>query len=183
MKTRDIILVALFAALTSIGAYINIPIPYVPITLQLFFCIFAGIILGAKLGMLSQIVYLIIGLCGIPVFAGGAGGPSYIFTPSFGYILGFIAAAYVIGKLVEDLKYEEISFIRLFLIETIGVFVIYVFGVIYLYIIMNFYMGKATTAFMAIKYGFIPFIIGDLIKCAAAAVAGRKIIKILRSNV
>lgn len=82
MKIRDLILVAMFAALTAIGAFIKIPIPYVPFTLQFLFCAFAGMILGARLGALSQIIYVAIGLAGIPVFTEG-GGIGYVFKPTF----------------------------------------------------------------------------------------------------
>jgi len=99
-NTRDLILVALFAALTAVGAFIKIPIPYVPFTLQYFFCALAGIILGSKLGALSQIIYVAVGLVGAPVFTDG-GGITYIFKPTFGYLIGFIVAAYVIGKIRE----------------------------------------------------------------------------------
>lgn len=72
-NTRDLILVAIFAALTAIGAFIKIPVPYVPFTLQYLFCALAGMILGSKLGALSQIVYVAIGLAGLPVFTEGGG--------------------------------------------------------------------------------------------------------------
>ena len=79
-KTRNLIIVAMFAALTAIGAFIKVPIPYVPFTLQYLFCALAGLVLGSKLGALSQIVYVAIGLSGVPVFTEG-GGIGYIFKP------------------------------------------------------------------------------------------------------
>ncbi|HOO47090.1 MAG TPA: biotin transporter BioY, partial [Deltaproteobacteria bacterium] len=87
MNRRLLSLIPICSALTAAGAFIKIPIAPVPITLQNFFVILSGIILGPKAGALSQIVYIIIGLIGLPVFSGG-GGPSYIFKPTFGYILG-----------------------------------------------------------------------------------------------
>ena len=102
LATKEIILVALFAALTAAGAFIKIPIPYVPFTLQFLFCALAGILLGAKLGGLSQISYVAMGLIGIPVFTEG-GGPAYIFQPTFGYLIGFIMGSYVIGKITETM--------------------------------------------------------------------------------
>ncbi len=91
IKTTDMVLCAMFAALIAVGAFIRIPIPYVPFTLQLFFTTLAGLLLGPKLGAASSLVYMITGLIGIPIFTEG-GGPGYIFKPSFGYIIGFVLA-------------------------------------------------------------------------------------------
>jgi biotin transport system substrate-specific component len=99
-------LVALFAALTGIGAFIRIPIPYVPLSLQNLMVMFAGLILGGRLAALSQLVYILVGLLGIPIFVHG-GGLGYVLQPSFGYLLGFIPGAYVIGRLIE--KREPLS--------------------------------------------------------------------------
>ena len=111
MKARDLILCALFAALTAVGGlYLKIPIPNVPITFQFFFCAMAGICLGSKLGALSQVVYVAAGLAGFPIFTKG-GGPGYVLEPTFGYLLGFILCAFVIGLLTErmrELKYFKV---------------------------------------------------------------------------
>ena len=103
MKTRQMILIALFAALTGIGAFIKIPTPLVPYTLQYLFCAYAGIFLGSKDGLYSQLLYISIGLVGFPIFASG-GGPAYVLQPTFGYLMGFAAGAYVIGLLIKKLK-------------------------------------------------------------------------------
>ncbi len=94
-------LVPLCAALSAAGAFIKIPLWPVAITLQTFFVILSGIILGPRYGALSQLVYLILGLLGLPVFSGG-GGLSYIMRPSFGYLIGFIAAPLAVGLFVEN---------------------------------------------------------------------------------
>lgn len=177
MKARDLILVAMFAALTAIGAFIKIPIPYVPFTLQFLFCAFAGMILGARLGALSQIVYVGMGLLGLPVFTEG-GGIGYIFKPTFGYLIGFIAAAYVIGKLTERIK--ELTILKSFLIILSGLFFVYLFGVLYLYAIYNLYLGKSMSLYMAIFYGFIVCFLGDIVLSFVTAVASVKIIKVTR---
>ena len=126
-KTKDIILTALFAALTAIGGRISFSVYLVPLTLQLFFCLFAGMLLGAKLGMTSQLVYVLTGLLGVPVFANG-GGPSYILNPTFGYLIGFIIAAYITGKIVESLK--ETTLINMFFSTAIGFIIIYAIGIL-----------------------------------------------------
>lgn len=176
-NTRNLILVAIFAALTAVGAFIKIPIPYVPFTLQYLFCALAGIILGSKLGALSQIVYVAIGLAGVPVFTEG-GGISYIFKPTFGYLIGFIVAAYAIGKAREKVK--QLNFIKAMAILLLGLFFIYLFGVVYLYISYNLYIGKSITFYFAFFYGFVVCIGGDLILTVSIAYASVKLLPILK---
>jgi biotin transporter BioY len=87
-------LTALFAALTAVGAFIKIPLPYVPLTLQTLFVMLAANLLGPKYGSLSQGIYLALGLIGLPIFAQG-GGPGYIFQPTFGYLVGYPVGAFI----------------------------------------------------------------------------------------
>ncbi len=176
-NTRNLILVAMFAALTAIGAFIKIPIPYVPFTLQYLFCALAGIILGSKLGALSQIIYVMVGLAGVPVFTEG-GGLSYVFKPTFGYLIGFIVAAYVIGKIREKIK--ELSFIKAMGMLSAGLFFIYLFGVIYLYISYNLYLEQPISLYFAFFNGFVLCISGDLILTAFAAYVAIKIVPIFK---
>ncbi|MFD3156924.1 biotin transporter BioY [Haloimpatiens sp. FM7330] len=176
-NTRNLILVAMFAALTAIGAFIKVPIPYVPFTLQYLFCALAGIILGSKLGAASQIVYVIIGLAGVPVFTEG-GGLNYIFKPTFGYLIGFIVAAYVIGKIRENVK--EVTFIKTILTLFAGLFFIYLFGVIYLYISYNLYLGKNVSFSFALYYGVVICIAGDLVLTVITAYISVKLVPVLR---
>ena len=112
MKARTISYVALFTALTAIGAFIKIPIPYIPFTLQILAVYLAGALLGPRLGMLSQLCYVLIGLIGVPVFAEG-GGFGYIFKPTFGYLLGYILGAYVNGWLINRFSLSTIRSIFL----------------------------------------------------------------------
>lgn len=95
-KIKDLTLMALFAALTAVGAFITIPVPPVPFSLQIFFAILAGALLGSRRGAISVGVYVLLGLCGLPVFTKGAG-LSYIFQPTFGYLAGFILGAWLCG--------------------------------------------------------------------------------------
>lgn len=99
-RSREIVLFGLFTALIAIGAFIRIPVPVCPFTLQLLFTTLAGLLLGSRKGALSVALYVLLGLVGVPVFTEG-GGPSYIFQPTFGYLVGFIAGAWLTGKLRE----------------------------------------------------------------------------------
>ena len=108
MKTRDLIYCALFAALTAIGAFIHFQFMHATITLQCFFTAMAGLLLGARLGALSQALYVGLGLVGLPIFAAG-GGFSYVFNPTFGFLLGLIPAAWVIGRLAEKTAHRCVS--------------------------------------------------------------------------
>ena len=83
-KTRMLLLTALFAALTAIGAFLKIPTPWSSFTLQVFFVCMAGVLLGPKYGALSQLVYIALGLMGLPIFTAG-GGLGYVFQPTFGF--------------------------------------------------------------------------------------------------
>lgn len=168
------ILVSLFAALTAVGAFIKIPIPYVPFTLQLFFVLLAGAILGSRLGALSQLVYVLIGLAGVPVFTQG-GGPSYVLQPTFGYLIGFIFCAYIVGLFTENRKEKNI-FTYLWPMY-LGVGVVYLLGVAHLYLIMHFLTDQSFTLFKAIQFGFVVCVVPDLILTGIAALLANKIVK------
>jgi len=139
-KLRSLILCALFAALTAAGAFIKVPGPFVPFTLQTFFVALAALMLGKQYGALSQGLYVFIGLVGMPVFTGG-GGPQYVFQPSFGYLVGFILGAYIIGLVAERRKW---TFWNLLLACCLGLAGIYVVGSVYLYLILNYSMAVPT---------------------------------------
>ena len=106
-SVRDLARIGIFTALTAIGEFISIPAGPVPITLQSFFVLLSGLMLGSKKAAFSQITYLLLGLIGFPVFAGFSGGLQHIYKPSFGFILGYIAAAYIAGKFKEE-KYQTV---------------------------------------------------------------------------
>lgn len=179
LTIREMILISIFAALTAVGAFIKIPTPLVPFTLQFFFCAYSGIFLGAKNGLYSQLLYVTIGLIGIPVFASG-GGPAYILQPTFGYLLGFIACSYVIGRFSQNLS--NITFPKIFSVVLLGLCFVYLFGVAYLYLIINFYLHKQMTVSTAITVGLLPYITSDLILSTLVALTAVRIIPILRKS-
>jgi biotin transport system substrate-specific component len=180
IKTRDMILTALFAALTAIGALIRIPIPIspVPITLQDLFTVLSGILLGPFLGSLSQLLYVILGLFGLPVFASGNVGISAILSPSFGYLIGFIISPIIIGIIISSKNNP--SFLRILLATAVGLLAIYMIGIPYMFIILHNVQHINITLIKALQIGFFIFLPGDIIKCVAATALGFKLIPILK---
>lgn len=165
-KIRNMVMVSFFTALTAVGAFIKIPIPYVPFTLQTLMVMFAALILGSRLGALSQLLYLVIGLLGLPIFAHG-GGPTYILQPSFGFLIGFIPGAYLMGMIVE--KEENLSFFRTISALVAGQMVIYLLGLSYLYFNLNYIIQKPVSLYTTLKIGFFIFIPSDILKTLIAS--------------
>src|SRR4051812_33720561 len=109
LRALDLTLVGMFVALMAVGANITSFVPFmvvggVPITLQTFFAILAGAILGSRLGVLAMTVYMLVGFAGVPIFAKFGAGPSTILSPTFGFIVSYIFTAFIIGKIVEKRK-------------------------------------------------------------------------------
>lgn len=156
--------VGAFVILTSLGAFVRVQLPFtpVPITLQVFFVLLSGAILGPRLGGLSQGLYLLIGVVGLPIFAGASGGLAYLFGPTGGYLVGFCVASLVVGRLMWLIKRRP-TFITCWAIMIVGVAVIYVFGCSWLAFITKLGIAKA------FGLGVLPFIPIDLIKVLAAA--------------
>ena len=176
LKTRDLVLTALFAALTAIGAFIRIPIPYVPITLQFVFCAFSGLLLGSKLGALSQAIYVGLGLAGLPIFTAG-GGIGYIFNPTFGYLLGFILCAFVIGRVTE--KINKLNIIKILAAVLFGLFFIYLIGVPYLYLIYNLYLGSPKAITWALYNGFLITIWKDVLLSIVISIIAARVMPVV----
>ena len=159
MKIRTMTRVALFAALTAVGAFISIPLGYSSITLQTFFTAMAGCVLGPWYGALSQLVYVALGLVGLPIFTRG-GGIGYLVQPTCGFLIGLIPAAWVIGR-IAGRKPEPKQIVPACLL---GYGVLYAIGVPYMALILNPFLGKGM-GFSAIMWaGMIPFLPGDMIK-------------------
>jgi len=174
------ILVSLFTALTAVGAFLSIPLGSVPITLQSMFTILSGLILGPKLGSLSQLIYVLLGLAGVKIFAGFSGGPQTIFSPSFGFLIGFIFASYIIG-LIANTK-GGVNFKKIFLASLAGTAVIYLFGVPYMYLIFNKVLLKEMSFLTAMKAGCVIFLPGDLLKCITSSYVAMKVIPKVNLN-
>ena len=167
MSLRGMIYASLFGAGTAAGAYLIIPLPPVPITLQTLFVCLAGALLGARLGALSQVIYLLIGIIGLPVFHGGKAGLGVFLGPTGGYLIGFVAGAWVIGALVNLKKNPGFGWTVLSLVA--GTVVIYLLGVAQLCLVARLSVNKA------ISVGVLPFLMGDVVKILAAAYVVKRI--------
>ena len=178
-RTHKMILVALFAALIAVGAFIRIPVPFVPFTMQTFFIVLSGMLLGKKLGAASAALYVLIGLVGIPVFTQG-GGIGYVLKPSFGYLIGFVAGAYITGAITR--RKPSPSFAWLLFAAGVGLVAVYVFGTAYFYLLSNYYLGQQVSVWSSVLYCFLVFVPGDLIKSIIAALLARRMIPALQKS-
>ena len=152
---------ALFAALTAVGGFIRIPLGVSSITLQFLFTAMAGILLGPMYGAISQTLYVTLGLLGMPFFATG-GGLLYFLQPTFGFLLGFIPAAAVIGFFTKDNGTRQ----RMVLGCAVGLLVMYVVGVPYMALILNGYLGREVSIQNLLWAALLPFLPGDAVKIA-----------------
>ncbi|MGH8914700.1 MAG: biotin transporter BioY [Acidimicrobiia bacterium] len=162
-RVTSVLLVVGAAALTALAAQWEIHLPFtpVPITGQTFAVLLTGSVLGMSAGAAGQALYVAAGALGMPVFSGGAAGWSEAqATGTTGYLIGFIVAAAVVGRMAE--RRQDRTFPTMFTAFILGSFVIYVFGVVGLMLIFDMTVTEAIVA------GVVPFVLGDLIKAAAA---------------
>ena len=165
-KTRTLAYEGLFTALVAAGAFIQIPVPYLDyFTLQFFFVLLAGMILGAKRGATSVGCYVLLGLLGIPIFAAG-GGIGYIVRPSFGFLAAFIVAAYGVGWIAKKQKNTMRGMLKAALI---GLLITYGIGLLYKYLILNFYLRTKTPISVILLSCFPLDLPGDLVLCVLAS--------------
>ena len=170
---RDITLILAASLLLAAQAQIEIPLPFtpVPITGQTFGVLLIGAALGSRRGAASILAYLAEGALGLPFFAGGARGLSVLTGATAGYLVGFVVAAYVVGRLAErglekSLRTSIVPFV-------LGTAVIYAFGVAWLSTIL----GSRTEA---IRFGLLPFLFGDAVKLVVASLALPAVWRIVR---
>ena len=166
---RDVLLILSFAVVTAVCSQIKLEIGAVPITMQTFAVLLSGALLGSKKGAASQLTYLSMGLAGIPWFSRG-GGIGYLLSPTFGYIVGFVFAAFFVGRLCEKGFDRKIK---------TAIFAIFA-GSIIIYIPGLFWLAKFVGLGKVLAVGLYPFILGDLLKILLAGLLlpfGWKIIR------
>ncbi|MEY9973823.1 biotin transport system substrate-specific component [Lysinibacillus sp. RC46] len=177
-STLSLVMIAMFAALTAIGAFIKIPLPVVPFTLQIVFVFLAGSLLGSRNGLQSQLVYMGVGLVGLPVFTQG-GGITYVLQPTFGFLIGFALAALVIGFMIERVDTPtKKHFIGA---NIVGLFIIYAVAVPYLYVSLNFWLHMKTSWSHIFVVGFLNSIVADFCLAIASAFLAERLYKVFNS--
>ncbi len=175
MKLKELLLATFFAVLTAVGGVLSIPLPLVPFTMQTFVVLMSGLMLGSKYGPLSQLLYILMGLIGLPVFAGGAGGLHLLLSPTFGFLVGFVFTSWIAGKLrfivsaaqADRKGLQAVKYGLVCLIATVG---LYAVALPWFYINMNLVTGVEISFWGTFKAALLPFIIPDAIKAAAAGV-------------
>ena len=169
-KTYDITITALMTAVTCILAPLSIPIGPVPISFTNLAIYLSLYLLGWKKGTISYLIYLLLGLVGLPVFSGFTGGPAKLAGPTGGYIIGFIVMAIIAGLVIDNCHKPLINLIGMI----VGTIVCYLFGTVWFCIVAD-YTFKAALAVCV-----IPFIPADLIKMIIAMIIGPMIKKRIR---
>jgi biotin transport system substrate-specific component len=155
---------ALMAALIAVGSFLSLPIGPVPFTMQVFFVMLAGFLLGWPYGMTAALLFVAAGTIGLPVFAGGRSGLAVLLGPTGGYIFGFVLAAGSVGLLIRG---RHPGWILGFAAGLLGLTVIYFCGLLQLMHVLQVGWERA------LAVGFLPFILQDLVKVAMAVATWR----------
>ncbi|WP_425059755.1 Biotin transporter BioY [Sporomusa carbonis] len=172
MHTRNMALTGLFTALIVISSQVSIPIGPVPITLQVMFILLAGVVLGSRLGPASVLVWVLLGVFGLPVFAQGKAGAAILIGPTGGYILGYFVCTYIVGYVAEhfELTYKNIAAAMV-----AGLAVIYAVGLAGFMLSFQYVLHKAMTLDKALNLAVLPFLPLDLVKTAVAVYIGVRV--------
>jgi len=181
LSIQELSVGGLFAALIAGGAFIKVTLPTEPFpmhfTLQWFFVLLAGLLLNKRLAGASVGVYLLVGLSGVPVFAAG-GGPSYLLRPTFGYLIGFAVAAYVMAWLCEMIR--VLNYMKLLLVSLAGLLLYYGIGVLYYWLVCRILISQEITWQILLFQCFLLTVGEDFILCAAAASVAVKLRAVVR---
>lgn len=160
-RLRELILIGMFPAMMAATSWITIPLGFIPpITLQVLFVFLAGLLLKPSNAVYSMVIYLLLGLIGLPVFAGFVGGPAVLFGPTGGFLFGFVIMAYLISLLKNTIFINK-NIVSDSFIMIVGLVVLYMCGISY----YALYTGVSVVALIAPFSVYIP---GDLIKAFAA---------------
>lgn len=170
--TRELVLASLFSALIAVGAFIQIPVPFLSFSLQTLFLALAVVLLKPRWAVASVLIYIAIGLLGFPIFSRG-GGIGYVLQPSFGFLIGFVLWAAVSSHIISKLKKRTVW--RVFGAEVAGVVLMYAVALPYYDLIMRFYEASPMTAAALFTYCFAATFPGDVLKSLLAAWMGLRI--------
>lgn len=166
MSLRKKMLVSLFAALLCVSSYVILPIGLVPVTLQVLFVLLAGAVLGAEMGALSVVIWIMLGTFGLPVFAGGKAGPMVLVGPTGGYLLGFVICAWTVGLLTRG---NPASKLRTGAAMLCGLIIAYSVGLAGFMASFAFLLQKPMTLQQSLIIAVYPFVAFDLVKVVLGA--------------
>lgn len=170
MQTKEIVVMALMTAVLSVLSPLSIPIGPVPVTLATFAVCLTVTVLGGKRGTISYLVYLLLGLVGLPIFSKFEGGIGKLLGPTGGYLIGMIflcgIGGFAVSRFAKNMVVEYLFFL-------LGIALCYLFGTVWLAKVLSFDFQKA------LSVGVLPFILPDCIKVFLALLLGRRIRAIL----
>ncbi len=175
-RTLRLALIAMFVALIAVGAFIKVPIGIVPVSLQMAFALLSALLLGPADSLIAVLIYLLMGLVGIPIFTAG-GGIFYVLQPTFGYLLGYVFALPVAGVIARGARCDaRPNYARMLLGALAGMAIVYTFGVTYMYLMLNFYLAKPISLKSAWLTGAAVFLPTDITWCVIGAAVARRIV-------
>lgn len=175
VSSLDLARCAFFCVLIIVGAFVKVPIPVLPFTLAFLMTSLAGLLLGSKWGAASVALYVALGLFGLPVFVGG-GGLGYVMQPTFGYLIGYIAATWLTGVIAPPVR--KTTYRRRLIACFSGLVVLYAIGMAYLYLLSNYVLGAPIAFDALVLYCFVLSAPGDIVLCFAAASLAKRLLPI-----
>ena len=179
INTKELVEIALFAAVLCVIAPFAVPVPVspVPLSLATFIVYLAAVLLGAKQSAWCVLIYLLLGMVGLPVFSGFSGGIGVLFGPTGGYLIGYLPCVWIVGRMAEAKVFSGRQFLKHVLAMFLGTLACYVFGTIW----FLFVMGGSYTVAQAILVCVVPYLAFDFVKILVAAGITETIKKILKN--
>ncbi|MBP1950094.1 biotin transporter BioY [Virgibacillus litoralis] len=176
LRPIDLTFGSVFVCLMAVGANIAVWFPMlavpiggatVPLSLQTFFAILAGLMLGKKLGSISMITYILVGVAGVPVFAKMSAGPMALVSPTGGFIISFVFIAFFVGFIAEFSRKPSIPVYTV--AALVGLIINYGIGVSYMYVAMNTWL-ELQISYPVAWIGMIPFLVKDIALACLSAI-------------
>lgn len=174
---KNITKTGIFIALIVVGAFIKFKTPFMPVyfTMQTFFILLAAFSLEMKYALSAALIYIFIGLIGVPVFSGG-GGIAYVLAPSFGYMVGFFPCIIICNLVLKVFKNK--NFAAILLSSFLGIAAMYFCGVVYMGIVYQFVLGAGKTIGFLLVNGFFLFLPAEILKVVSASIISLRLQKL-----
>ncbi len=179
--TSDLTAISLMVVLISVGAFIKIPFVPVPLTLQFFFINLGMLVLDKNKTAIAVLVYIVAGLCGLPIFTSG-GGIQYVLHPTFGYIIGMLVGSFFGGKLKDALlrklsdRDDKASLFKVFLASSVmNMAIVYIIGLPFMIGVIKLYLSLPVGIDKLIMSGFVLTLPGDIVKIVISSLSAIKL--------